>query len=107
MTAGRDQYARSGASRLHPPEKTPVARIEFGTAEREGRTVYYVRDNGAGFDMKDADKLFTPFESLHTSSDFPGTVIGLATVRHVVKRHGGNIWAEGEPGKGATFYFTL
>jgi signal transduction histidine kinase len=87
--------------------KTPVARIEFGTAERDGKPVYYVRDNGAGFDMKDMDKLFAPFKRLHASSDFPGTGIGLATVRRVIKRHGGEVWAEGEPGKGATFYFTL
>ena len=86
---------------------TPAARIEFGTTEHEGETVYYVRDNGTGFDMKDVDKLFTPFERLHAARDFPGTGIGLATVRRVVNRHGGKVWAEGEPGKGATFYFTL
>ncbi|RII27301.1 MAG: hypothetical protein CXR31_08630 [Geobacter sp.] len=87
--------------------KTPFARIEFGVTERDGETVYFVRDNGAGFDMKNAAELFAPFKRLHATSDFPGTGIGLATVQRVIERHGGTVWAEAEVGKGAIFYFTL
>jgi signal transduction histidine kinase len=87
--------------------KKEDARIEFGTEDRNGENAFYVRDNGAGFDMKHVDRLFTPFSRLHKEQDFPGTGIGLAIVNRVVARHGGRVWAEGAPGHGACFWFTL
>ena len=87
--------------------RQPTAKIEFGRTTHDGVPVYFVRDNGAGFDARFVHKLFQAFQRLHAASEFPGTGIGLATVQRIIQRHGGRVWAEGEHGRGAAFFFTL
>lgn len=85
----------------------PTTRIEFGTIKKGEKMVYFIRDNGVGFDMRYVDKLFGAFQRLHSQSEFEGIGIGLATVQRIIRRHQGTIWADSEVDKGTTFFFTL
>jgi len=87
--------------------KSEAAKIEFGAMEQEGKLIYFIRDNGVGFDMEYAGKLFQPFQRVHAMDEFPGTGIGLATVKRIIERHGGRVRIEAEAGRGTTVYFTL
>lgn len=93
------------AVKFSSPSSTRI--VEFGEVELHGESAFYVRDHGVGFDPAFADKLFLPFHRLHSRTEFEGEGIGLATAERIIRRHGGRIWAEGEPGVGATFYFTV
>src|SRR5207244_154245 len=85
----------------------PHPKVELGKTVVEGESAYFIRDNGVGFDPSFADRLFQPFQRLHTQAEFEGTGVGLATTKRIIERHGGRLWSESTPNQGATFFFTL
>jgi light-regulated signal transduction histidine kinase (bacteriophytochrome) len=103
----RQVYANLIGNALKYTRDTAQPEIQAGSIRENGQTVYFIRDNGAGFDMQHAGRLFRIFQRLHPSSQFEGTGVGLAIVQRIVERHGGKIWASAQPGQGATFTFTL
>ena len=103
----RQVWANLLGNALKFSRQRATPRLEIGARAEAGRTIYFVRDNGTGFDMNDAGRLFSPFQRLHHADDFPGHGLGLATVERILRAHGGRIWAEARPDQGATFFFTL
>lgn len=103
----RQVFVNLQSNAIKYTRKIADASIEIGTVDKNGAATYFIRDNGTGFDMLQADKLFKPFQRLHSSEDFEGTGVGLSIVRRVIERHDGKVWAEAFEGRGATFYFTI
>jgi light-regulated signal transduction histidine kinase (bacteriophytochrome) len=103
----RQVYLNLISNALKYSGKKEKIKIEIGARQEKGKTVYYIKDNGVGFDMKYYDKLFSVFSRLHAQEEFEGTGVGLALVKRIITKHGGSVWAEGKPNEGATFYFTL
>jgi light-regulated signal transduction histidine kinase (bacteriophytochrome) len=103
----RQVWVNLVANALKFTRRREHALIDIGGAEQDGHKLYSIRDNGAGFDPKRAERLFGIFQRLHAAQDFEGTGVGLSIARRIIERHGGSIWAEGEPDRGAAFHFTL